>query len=66
MRTSARKKRSTDGDVDDVVVPLALSRNKEISLLTDQDFAADRFGAELLRKVGKEFARRGGNDTSNG
>ncbi len=39
------------GDVDDVVVPLALTKGKEISLLTEQDFASDRFGVELLRRA---------------
>jgi glucosamine-6-phosphate deaminase len=48
-----KKEALSDGDVDDVVVPLALTKTKEISLLTDQDFASDRFGAELLRRSGK-------------
>lgn len=48
-----KKDALTDGDVTDVVVPLALKKNKEISLLTDQDFASDRFGAELLRRSGR-------------
>ncbi|MCX6134578.1 MAG: 6-phosphogluconolactonase [Ignavibacteriales bacterium] len=38
---------------DEVVISLAISRNKALDELTKSDFAADRFAQELLKKTGK-------------
>lgn len=43
----------TPADIDDVVVPLALKLGKRVTELQAEDFAGDRFGAELLPKSGQ-------------
>ncbi len=43
----------TDRHTDEVVISLALSRNKALDELTKNDFESDRFTAELIKKTGK-------------
>ena len=42
--------------MEDVVTALALSRRKALVDLRREDFEADRFAGELLRKTGREPA----------
>lgn len=43
----------SEADVDDIVISLALARNKALTDLQLEDFSGDRFAAELLRKSGQ-------------
>jgi glucosamine-6-phosphate deaminase len=43
-----------DQEIDDIVVPLSLARQKPLLELTGEDFEADRFARELLSKTGAD------------
>lgn len=59
-------RKSVSADLaEDIVVSLALSLNKKLSDLTQEDFQNDRFGADLLRKTGNPhsgLAKQANND----
>lgn len=46
----------SDEMIDDAVISLALSRNKALVDLNREDFAGDRFAAELLKKSGQTYS----------
>ncbi|MFQ5638823.1 MAG: 6-phosphogluconolactonase, partial [bacterium] len=48
-----RSKKVTDGEIEEIIIDLAMKKNKRIERLTKIDFEGDQLASVLLRKVSK-------------